>query len=180
MQGSFKEEELEPVHPDFINKQLSTYHYFGNICHESLCMLKECPDITSGTRTVCVVSQESEPTWESIIITSATYTFHLEPEQPCNRASKCGFLIEITGTSKEDPKRFDVKLVLDNEKYPDNLHISMMMSVQIGCIWTRSNKSGCKWPLFKQQNMLFFTFFALECLKAHETSSYFRIVSVVS
>ena len=106
-----------PVHPDF-NFQP---YYREEMVDDLFLLLTECPNMRSGTGSVLLVSQESKPVW-NIMTSSATYTFHLCQEQPCNKASKCGFLIEITGMSEEDPERFDVKLVLDIDKYPDNLH----------------------------------------------------------
>ena len=45
---------------------------------------------------------------------------------------------------------------------------------------TRSNRSGCKWPLLKQAKYAVFYIFALECLKTHTSGSYQVCHNIIS
>ena len=102
------------VHPLFLD------NLYG-LDNKSKRALKDCSELTSSTNSVCIESEEVTTYW-NLITTSATYRFHMEHQPECQEKSKCGFLIKVSGISHNILEQFDIKLVLDKDEYPEDLH----------------------------------------------------------
>ena len=88
---------------------------------ESKHMLKNCPDLTSDGDSFCLVSEEEMTDW-NFVTQSAVYKLQIKQQELPEKNNNSGFLIETTAISREDPEVFDVKIVLDKDKYPKDLH----------------------------------------------------------
>ena len=106
-----KKKSWSPVHPGFLDTLM--FEWGDN--HK----LMKCTDLISEENTVRVISVD-ESTLLDFVTTSAVYKFYMEHHKPCEKDSECGFLIEVTGLSQGE---FEIKLVLDKDKYPNNLHL---------------------------------------------------------
>ena len=110
-----REKGWNPVHPRFV-KSL-------DLCDKSKRLVRRCKDLVSSAGNVFVVSKEGRMDWD-LIKSSTLNKFHMKHEEPCDKDwdSKCGFLVGVTGLSRENPDAFDIKLVLAEERYPKDLH----------------------------------------------------------
>ena len=92
--------------------------------NEGMTLLRTNSDLISDIYSVRVVGSEEMSTLISFFNTSAIFRFQMKlPGQAlCDKESKCGFLIEVTGGSPLKPDDFGLKLVLEKEKYPADLH----------------------------------------------------------
>ena len=73
---------------------------------------------------MCSIGRTNHPV-EFPNVQSYLYKFYMKIPGlfPCNiRDSKCGFIVEVTCFSRDNPHQFDIKLVLDKDKYPTDLH----------------------------------------------------------
>ena len=117
-----KDRKWGKVHPQFLDNLFL-------ISPDSVHVLKDNTDITSGTDSVCTVSEnvtikrnffsKKVTNTFKFVTTSSIQKFEMKlPRQStCDKDSVCGFLIEVTGTSSEN--QFDIKLILDDAKYAD-------------------------------------------------------------
>ena len=119
-----KEKGWGPVHPQFICNLDSSL-----MPNESKRLLGLIPGITSDASCVRVVSEVMTTPWK-FVTQSALYKFHMDlsTQFPCDKESQCGFIIEVNCLTRKNPQQFDIKLVLDADKYPAHLHCHYNLS----------------------------------------------------
>ena len=127
LHGLVSERGWRPVHSQF----LESLYWMSD---EEKDMLRETTiGITADAHSVRVISEDI-PSDFSFLTNSAMYRF--EMAQPhCNEVSKCGFLVEVTGVSSETPLQFDMKLVLDEDTYPEDLHCHSLSTDDMHIVW---------------------------------------------
>ena len=108
-----RERGFSPVHSNFLDT-IGQYHIADLIEN---CLAANSPNYVR-------IVAESVTNDLRFITTSAMYQFQIKlpGNSRCNLKSKCGFLIGVSGFSQEAPEQFDIKLILDNDKYPEDLH----------------------------------------------------------
>ena len=118
LQTLIREKGWSPVHYRFLGPESYT-----NVSED---LMMNCPTIFAGANSPNIVRVVAEPVMGifRFITTSAIYRFDMKlpGAASCDMKSKCGFLIEVTGCSREAPEQFDIKLILNKDKYPTDLH----------------------------------------------------------
>ena len=142
IQTLIREKGWSPAHYNF----LDTYGYNFDVD-----LLRNCAAITAEVNSPnCVrVAAEGVTNDFRCTTTSAIYRFYMQlPGAPtCDMKSKCGFLIEVTGVSREAPgaEQFDIKLILDNNKYPADMHCHGISADRIHLVLERHSKRDNRW-----------------------------------
>ena len=111
-----KEKGWNHVHPEFVAGLTS-------MTDDGKLMVSTSADITSNRHSIRVLSEEVMTIWD-FLTKSAVYTFKIQVPGPSisENELECGFLVEKTGVSCVNASSgFDLKLIVDKEKYPEGL-----------------------------------------------------------
>ena len=124
-------------------------------------LLRSVPNLTTDVNSVRVVSQETTDVI-NFFTSSAIYRFNIKlPGQaPCDKQSKCGFLIGVTGISRDNSEMFDIKLILDQQKYPEDLHCHDISADRIHLVVEYFSTYTKKWysiPIYWEKGPVYCT-----------------------
>ena len=125
LEGFKRQRGWEKINAQFIDDSL--WRFSNN----SKYALKQCGDLVSDIsgNNIRVISKERQTGWH-FFTTTALYMLYMEPQQQLDKETKCGFLIEVTGLSRENPEEFDIQLVLDRDRYPEDMYLPDDFSVE--------------------------------------------------